>query len=259
VELADPEEIRPEVPGFIAEIYVKEGDKVTPGQPLARLVNRELEQQVVSVTQHLEMTRANMQRALGMDRPAEYKQFESQRTEYERKVEQAKKDVESLTLKATTHGTVLTRELQKKIGYGLRSGELFCQVGSLNPMQIKMALNEKQVRYIQKGQLVEMKADAYPWKTIRGTIAEVHPMLLSKDLPPALSARRAGDVPTGVNAEGHEVPLERTFEARIDVDNSEGLLRPGMTGHGKIHAGRRLWGKLMFQSMLDLVSLDFRF
>ncbi len=259
VELAEPEEVRPEVPGFVAEIFVKEGDQVEPGQRLARLSNRELEQQVVSHEQHVQVSRANMQRALALEKPVEYKQLESQAAEYEGKLAQARKDVANLELKARTKGTVLTRELYKKQGHLVKSGEEFCEIGSLNPMMIKMALSEKQVRYVEKGQLVELKADAYPWKTIRGSIAEVHPMLLAKDLPAALSARRAGDVPTGVDAQGHEIPLERTFEARIQVDNSEGLLRPGMTGHGKIHAGRRLWGKLMLQSLLDLVSLDFRF
>jgi multidrug resistance efflux pump len=154
---------------------------------------------------------------------------------------------------------VLTRDLEKKRGQLIKSGELLCEIGSLDPMQIKMALNEKQVLYIEKGQRVNLVADAYPGKTIRGTIAEVHPMVLSNDLPAALSARRGGDVPTGVDREGREVPLERTFEARIDVDNSEGLLRPGMTGHGRIFAGTRPWGQLFAQSVLDLISLDYRF
>lgn len=259
VELANPEEVRPEVPGFVSEILVKEGDPVVPGQPLVRLTNRELEQQAASSVQRVAMAKGNMQRALGMDRPAEFRQFESQLTDYQHRAEQADKDLANLTLKAKTKGTVLTRDLDKKLGHLVRSGELFCEIGSLNPMEIKMALNEKQVRYVAKGQPVDLKVDAYPWQTIHGTIAEVHPMLLARDLPAALSARRAGDVPTGVNAQGQEVPLERTFEARIDVDNSAGLLRPGMTGHGNIQTGRRLWGRLVLQSLLDLISLDFRF
>jgi hypothetical protein len=32
-----------------------------------------------------------------------------------------------------------------------------------------------------------------------------------------------------------------------------------MTSHGSIHTGRRPFGKLVLQSLLDLISLDFRF
>lgn len=259
VELADPDEIRSEVPGFISEIYVKEGDQVKEGQPLARLENRDLQQLAVNIEQRLAMTKANMQRELGLDRPALYKQYQSQAADYEGRLAQAHKDLASLVLKSHINGTVLTRELDRKAGHLLKSGELFCEIGSLDPMRIKIALSEKQVRYVEPGQKVELRADAYPWRTIYGTIVEVHPMMVAKDLPPALSARRSGDVPTGINAQGQEVPLQRTFEARIDVQNEGGLLRPGMTGHGMIHARKELWGRLLFQSILDLVSLDFRF
>lgn len=259
VELAQPEQVRPEVTGFINEVLVKEGQEVEPGQPLARLTNREAEQALVLSQQRLRMAEAGVQRAMGQEKPAELKQAESARAEYRRKFEQAQRDVQNLELKARTRGVVLTQRLEEKKGQLVKSGELFCEIGSLDPMQIKMALNEKQVRYVEVGQRVDMKADAYPHKTIHGKIAEVHPMLLAKDLPPALSARRAGDVPTGVDDQGREIPLERTFEARIDVDNSERLLRPGMTGHGQIHTGQRPWGKLLWQSILDLISLDYRF
>jgi putative peptide zinc metalloprotease protein len=259
VELAEPEQIRPEVPGFVSEILVKEGDEVQPGQPLAKLSNRELEQVHVAVEQRLRIAEATIQRALGADKPAELRQAETLRAAYQVKFDEVSRDIANLTLKAKTKGTVLSRNLADKQGRMVRSGETLIEIGSLNPMTIKMALTEKQVRYVEKGQKVALKADAFPARTIYGVITDVHPMFLAKDLPAALSARRSGDVPTTLDAKGNEIPLERTFEARIDVDNTDGVLRPGMTGHGKIFAGKRLWGKLVLQSLLDLVSLDYRF
>jgi multidrug resistance efflux pump len=243
----------------LKEIYVKEGDNVTAGQPLALLENRELAQLHVSNTQRYQMARASMEKALGTDKPAEYKQYESQAQEYERRLERSKKDIEGMVLREHTSGTVLTRELDRRLGHLLKNGETFCEIARLDPMEIKMALTEKQVRYVQKGQEVDLQADAFPGRTIHGSIADVHPMLMAGDLPAALSARRAGDVPTGVDAKGREVPLEHTYEARVIVQNTDGLLRPGMTGHGKIRTGRRMWGRLVLQSVLDLISLDFRF
>jgi hypothetical protein len=126
-------------------------------------------------------------------------------------------------------------------------------------MTIKMALNEKQVRYVEKGQKVLLKLDAYPGRTIHGVITDLNPMFLARDLPAALSARRAGDVATMLDEKGRETPIERTFEAKINVENPDGFLRPGMTAHGKIYAGKRPWGKMVAQSVLDLISLDYRF
>jgi hypothetical protein len=66
-------------------------------------------------------------------------------------------------------------------------------------------------------------------------------------------------VPVYIDAHGKERPVERTFEAVVEVNNAEGLLRPGMTSRGKIHTGVRPWGQMVLQTLLDLVSLDYRF
>ena len=84
-------------------------------------------------------------------------------------------------------------------------------------------------------------------------------MYFAGELPKAFSAHRTGDVPSYTDAQGREIPLERTFEAVVEVENHEGLLRPGMTARGKIYAGQRLWGQLVLQTLVDLVSLDYRF
>ncbi len=259
VELAEPEQVRPEVGGFIKDVYVKEGDTVKAGQPLATLVNREIETVHVASEQGLLMTDAAAQRALAQDKPAELRQAQTDRQAFDAKFQESKRDLENLILRARKDGTVLTRDLDEKAGQMVKSGELVMEIGTLDPMTIKMALNEKQVRYVQKGQKVLLKLDAYPGQTIQGFITDINPMFLARDLPAALSARRAGDVATMLDEKGNETPIERTFEARINVENPNGVLRPGMTAHGKIYAGKRPWGKLVAQSVLDLISLDYRF
>lgn len=259
VELAEPEQIRPEVSGFIKEVYVKEGDSVKTGQPLALLINRNIETMHVASEQGLLMSEAAAQRAMAMDKPVELRQAQTERQAYDAKFKESQRDLENLVLRARQDGTVLTRDLHDKIGSLVKSGELVMELGTLDPMTIKMALNEKQVRYVEKGQKVLLKLDAYPGRTIQGRITDLNPMFLARDLPAALSARRAGDVATMVDAKGHETPIERVFEARIHVENPDGVLRPGMTAHGKIYAGKRPWGKMFLQSILDLISLDYRF
>jgi len=259
VQLAEPEQVRPEVPGFVEEVFVSEGDKVSAGQPLARLSNREVLQARVAAESRVRTAALEVGRAMGLDRPAEQMQAESARVAYEAKFAEAERDARSLVLKAQTTGTVLTRDLEKKVGLLLKGNDLFCEVAPLDPMRIKIALSEKQVRYVKKGQKVRLKANAFPQKTFHGVVAEDPVMFFGDEIPAAFSARRLGDVPVYVDEKGKERPLERTFEAVVQVDNSEGLLRPGMTSRGKIYAGERLWGQLVLQSLLDLVSLDYRF
>ncbi len=259
VQLAEPDEIRSETPGFIEEVFVKEGEKVAAGQKIARLRNRQTQQILIHTEARFKMAEAEVQRAVGLDKPAELKGAESTRAALEARLKDARHDVENLTLRSKTGGTVLTRGLEKRIGLALKHNEVLCEIAQLDPMRIKVALSEKQVRYVKKGQRVELKTEAYPGKTIQGTIADEPIMFFAGELPKAFSAQRLGDVPTYIDAHGREIPIERTFEAVVAVDNREGLLRPGMSGRGKIYAGKQPWGRLVLQSALDLVSLDYRF
>jgi hypothetical protein len=83
-------------------------------------------------------------------------------------------------------------------------------------------------------------------------------MFFGQEIPRGFSQKYGGDVLTYTDHHGREVPVDRTFEAIVEIENKEGLLRPGMTVRGKIHAGTHPWGRLFFQSILDLLSLDLR-
>ena len=76
----------------------------------------------------------------------------------------------------------------------MKTNEVLCEIARLDPMRIKVALGEKQVRYVAKGQRVELKTEAYPDKTIHGIIAEEPIMFFAGELPKAFSAHRLGDV-----------------------------------------------------------------
>ena len=169
------------------------------------------------------------------------------------------RDTRALTLSSNIDGIVLTRGIEKVKGRLIKSGELFCEIAPLDPLRIKLALGEKQVRYVDKGQVVVLKAHAFPNKEFRGVIAEKPVMFFGQEIPRGFSKKYGGDVLTYTDEKGREIPVERTFEAVVEVENKEGLLRPGMTVRGKVHAGWHPWGKLLIQSVLDLVSLDYRF
>jgi len=259
IELAEPEQVRPEVVGFVEEVLVKEGDRVAVGQVIARMENRELRQKLVMTEQRLRSTEGQLQRALGLDKPAEQQQLENLRKRYVAEAASARRDVEQLEVRATREGLVLTKDLKHKTGQLLRSGELFCELTPLDPIRIKIPLNEKQVRYIAAGQRVDFKANAYPGRAFNGQIVNAPLVPITKNMPAAFSAKRSGDVSTYLDNEGHEVPVERIFAAQIDVQNPDAQLRPGMTGRAVIYAGKRPFGKMVLQSLLDLVSLDYRF
>jgi putative peptide zinc metalloprotease protein len=259
VELAEPGEVRPEVTGFVQQVLVSEGERVKAGMPVAVLANREVVQARTEAAMRLKAAEAAVQRALGEGKPAELKQAEAVRAACEKKSQEAARDVRALTLTAPREGIVLTRDLEKLKGRLVKSGELFCEIAPLDPLRIKLALGEKQVRYIEKGQRVVLKAHAYPGREFTGIIADKPVMFFGESIPRGFSKKYGGDVLTYTDERGREIPVERTFEALVEIENKDGTLRPGMTVRGKIHAGWHPWGRLFIQSVLDLISLDYRF
>ena len=258
IEAAHPEQVRPEVEGFVQQVLVASGEKVKPGLPLAILSNREVQQRRVEMEARLRTIEATARLALGEGKPAELKRAETAREAYLAKFEEAERDVRHLRLTAHISGVVLTRDLQKLKGRYLKSGELFCEIAPLDPVRIKLPLTEKQVRHVQQGQRVVIKARGYPGREFPGVIREKPVMFFGNAVPPGFAQSRGGDVATYRESDGREVPVERTFETIVEIENPEGLLRPGMSVRGKIYAGTHPWGRLVLQTVLDLVSLDYR-
>lgn len=258
-EAANPEHVRPQVSGFVEQILVASGETVKPGLPIATLSNRELKAERMRVETRLRIAEAGIQRALGENKPAELKQAQNIKAAYQAKFEEAERDVRELNLVAHIPGVIVTRHLDRKKGQLIKSGELFCEIAALDRIRVKIALSEKQVRYVGRGQKVALKTPAFPKVTFRGTVADNPVMFFGSQIPPGFAQSRGGDVATYVDADGSEVPIERTFEAIVEVENPDGLLRPGMTVISEITAGTHPWGRLLLQSALDLLSLDYRF
>jgi putative peptide zinc metalloprotease protein len=261
VELADPEIVHPDTAGFVTEVLIKEGDVVKPGDLVARLSNREL-------TERLGVAEADVQRftlavnaSLGLGRTDDLRQYSALLDGAKTVREKAAQDVKELELHAKTGGVVLTRDLDQKVGHLLRPPQdAFCELGSLNPMLIRVPLNEHQVRYVHSGDPVTLIASAYPDIRFHGKIADEPMEMDPHNFPLGFSKERGGDVPTFHDpATGREKLLEHTYAVKVEVENPNGLLRYGMTMRARINTGKERYGKILLQNLVDWISLDYRF
>jgi putative peptide zinc metalloprotease protein len=261
VELAEPEIVHPEAAGFVKEIFVKEGDAVKPGTLLARLENRELAEKRAVAELDLRRYELALNAAVGIGKTEDIRQLQPMRDGAKAVLEKAKRDVEQLDLRAKTSGVVLTRDLQQRVGLMLRPPQdALCEIGSLDPMRIRIPLSEKEVRYVRPGNPVTLMAEAYPGVKFHGRVLDEPLQLDPENFPTAFSKDRGGDVPTVQDpATGREKLLEHTYVVTVELANPEQKLRYGMTMRAKIDTGKRLYGKIVLQWFTDLISLDYRF
>ncbi|MET0576207.1 MAG: efflux RND transporter periplasmic adaptor subunit [Mesorhizobium sp.] len=122
----------------------------------------------------------------------------------ELKLQQA--DLEKSTIYAPIDGIVLTRSVApgQTVASSLQAPVLFVIAADLRKMELKAAIDEADIGGVKPGQTARFTVDAFPDRRFDAKIRDI-----------AFAS---------VTTEGVV-----TYDARLDVDNAELLLRPGMT------------------------------
>ena len=117
-----------------------------------------------------------------------------------------KADLEKSAIYAPIDGIVLTRSVDpgQTVASSLQAPVLFVIAADLKKMELKAAVDEADIGGVKTGQKARFTVDAFPGRTFDALIRDISY--------------------ASVTTEGVV-----TYDARLDVDNAELLLRPGMT------------------------------
>ncbi len=105
----------------------------------------------------------------------------------------------SVSIRATYSGTVMERMVTQ--GQYVDTGDLLYKIADLSVLWVQLDAYEADLATIVEGQSVELEVEALPAEVFTGTVAFIDPVV---------DARR------------------RVARVRVEVDNAEGKLRPGM-------------------------------
>ncbi len=134
----------------------------------------------------------------------------------ENDLKQARADKEQYTLKATLGGLVVYENnwsTGRKVAVGDSpwGGMPLVSLPDLSGMQSTTYVNEVDVSKVKVGQHVNIKLDAFPDKTFKGTVASV-----------------------GTIGQQRDQSNTKTFEVIVDIDGTDPVLKPGMTTSNEI-------------------------
>jgi len=104
-----------------------------------------------------------------------------------------------LTITAPISGIVVEKAVRE--GQYFEKGEKLFTIADLNELWVNLEAYETDIPWIKYGQDVEFTTDASPGKTFKGKIAFIQPVLDE---------------------------MTRTVKLRLNVDNRDGILKPGM-------------------------------
>jgi HlyD family secretion protein len=251
-----------EISGLITRVMVDDNDQVNEGQVLALFDTDELEVALEQAEAQLALSRASVAEAeatleearvderrisalrqRGTSAQAELDAAIAARKRAEAKLAYARASVrqaEASVLQARTrlekavitspiNGVVLQRSIEpgNTVAASFQTPVLFLLAEDLKAMELHVSMDEADVGMVEAGQPATFTVDAWSGRAFSAEVLKVH-------LYPSV--------------ENNVV----TYTTVLSVDNSEGLLKPGMTATATIETGRR-------ENVLRVPNMAFRF
>lgn len=248
LEPTDQVDVGSELSGIVAKVNVDNNDPVRAGQVLARLDTSKLEAQARQARASVDAARARVHEVeatlaearLAFTRSKELYAAElvsrsnldvaeaafgraeaslasarAQAAQSEATLNTIETDLTKAAIRSPVDGVVLSRNVEpgQTVAASFQAPVLFKIAQDLRRMELHVDVDEADVSRVRKGQAATFTVDAYPDRSFPATIREVS--FASKTVEGVV-----------------------TYEAVLDVDNGDLLLRPGMTATADITVER---------------------
>jgi HlyD family secretion protein len=254
-------EVGAEVTGPVDSVLVDVNDRVTKGQVIAVINTEIIDQQIAQSRANLNAARAALAQAqatieidqVQLARLEEVRRLSGGRVPSQIEVERAeaavardraavasaRANIEAAqaslngvlttrtraVIRAPVTGVVLARRIEpgQTVVAAFNTVTLFVIAEDLSQMQLRVSVDEADVGQIKAGQQATFTVDAYPGRRFPATLQRI-------DLASSSTTQAAAGGAAASAAGGTVV----SYEARLEVQNADGLLRPGMTATATI-------------------------
>ena len=137
-----------------------------------------------------------------------------------------------LQIRSPIDGVVTTPHLKERIGAYLSKGDTFCDIASDGTVLVEMLVPEEHIADVRVGFPIMLKVRGYPGLSLSATVRAIAPIAVGQG-------------------------LQRTVMVQGQLSNSDGTLKPGMTGIGKILCGRRTLAGLLTRRSMRWLRTEF--
>jgi len=140
--------------------------------------------------------------------------------------------LERTKIYASVSGTLTTYRFEEKVGDYLEEGVEVCEIANDDRVVLEMPVSEKDMDVVDLEKPVKFKVRGYPFRSFHAQVDEIAPI-----------ATRSGK--------------SSTVLVRAYVDNTEKLLKPGMTGVAKIYCGMSFVGNILTRDLVRFIRTEF--
>ncbi len=218
--------IAPNTPYRIENIYVEVGDQVHKGQLLVQLDASNLRQlKLQAENQQVEFNRISQLYSVGGASKAEY---DNAKTQLDILNTQYSQLVQNTQLLSPVNGVVTARNYDNGDMY---SATPILTIEQLNPVKMIINMSEILYRYVKVGQEMDITLDAYPDDSFTGTVSIVYPTIDE--------TTHTFPVEIKVNNKGQKVRPGMFARATLTVENADHVVVPDVAIVKQVGAGDR--------------------
>lgn len=217
--------------GFVGAAYVRAGDIVKTGQPLAQLDDRELRIEEARWASERDQYQNRLREAMANHDLTANQVIGAQLRQASAQLALVTEKIERARMRAPFDGIVVSGDLSQQIGAPVETGKKLFEIAPLQSYRVILQVDEREIRHVlldQPGQLVVTGIAGEPMSF---KVAKVTPVATAQD----------GKNFFRVEASLAEAPLR---------------LRPGMEGIGKINVGKRSLWWVLTHSFTDWLVLQ---
>jgi RND family efflux transporter MFP subunit len=215
-------QVQPEIEGVVGKVYVREGQRVSRGDVLADLEAWDYRSALAEAESKYQTSLLQVNHLLSINDSGEAGVQRVQADYWKTEVDRAKELLDRTQLRAPIDGVVSTPHIENAAGRRLQHGESFAEIMDNSQAIVDVAVDDVDAGLVHPGLKTVMKLNSYATKTFRGRVAVVSP-------------------------KAEILHEERVFFARVALDNSDGALRAGMEGRGKVTVGWYPAGYVFFR------------
>ena len=219
---------------YLGKISVRPGDAVKKGAVLAQLNDDDLRLERRKIASQAQQYRQAYDSALANSNRVEAAIANAQLDQANIQLQLIDQQLARTQLVAPIDGIIVSDDITQTRGAPVKQGDVLFEVAAGQHYRVQLFVDERDIAQVQQGQSGQLKLASLPTETFNTRVKLITPI---------------SEVREGRNYFRVEMEI-------IDVANKVALLRPGMTGTGKVEAGKRAVGWIWFHDIWHWLRLS---
>lgn len=259
IDFTNGEVARPVSAGFVDKVHVADGQYVEEGELLISLRNDDITTRFHDLEQQLAQEELRSQTASGEHDPAALNVSQGNRESLSQQLEECRKQLDGLQIRAARTGTVIGRDLESLTGTFATAGMELLTIGLEEEKELQLSVGQRELAVASglAGRSLKLRIGTNP--AVTGTLIRVNPRA-SRAIPhPALAAVNGGPLAVSESNRNRESgssdPLELTehrFTAIVKLSPAEAIsFRCGERGTAALGLPRGALGTHLWRSAHD--------